>query len=645
MPMHRERPPDGSLAAVAGWEPRGPRANLAGVAFACMAGASQASMPGSLADLTLEQLSEVVVTTVSRREERLEDVAASVFVISNEDIRRSGATSLPEVLRLAPQLNVARADANQYAISARGFNNVLANKMLVLIDGRTAYTPLFSGVFWEAQNVLLEDIERIEVVTGPSAALWGTNAVNGLIHVITRSAALTQGAAASVHAGGEGRGAAARYGGRLSRGGHFRLYAQSWNRDHTELADGRDVRDEANGVQAGFRADWGAPGDAFTLEGDVYRADIDQEPSEREISGGHVLGRWERALPGESQLSLQVYAERTERDHPLVFAQTLDTIDGVVQYAFRPSPSHRMLVGAGYRHSHDKVDNRETLAFQPARVRQKWSRVFAQDQIGLGRSVEVTLSASAEHNPYTGTEFLPSVRVAWRASASTLLWGSLSRAVRAPSRIDRDLYLPPDPPFFLAGGPDFDSEVSVIAELGVRTQPTRALSYGLTAFHHEHERLRSVRPTADGLTFDNDIEGSTAGLQGWLSWRVMDRWRLSAGGVMLRQDLHVVDGRVDVGGLAALGNDPREWASVRSSLDITPTLAWDVAVRHVGSLPDPHVSAYTATDMRLAWRLPHDNELSLVVRNLFDPRHAEWGAEDSRTEFRRTAWLQWRWRL
>lgn len=605
-----------------------------------------------LADLSLEQLREVVVTSVSRREETLTQVAAAVYVISADDIRRSGATTLPEALRLAPTLNVARADANQYAISARGFNNVLANKMLVLIDGRVVYTPLFSGVFWEAQDVVLEDVERIEVVTGPSTALWGSNAVNGLIHVITRQAKDTQGPAGMVHVGDSGRGATARYGGALGDAGYYRVYVKGYDRRHTERTDGSDVRDAAQGVQTGFRADWALAADRLTLQGDVYRASIDQQPGERQIGGANLLGRWRRALRGGSHLLVQFYADRTQREQPISylgsvedFEETLETIDFVAQYGLRVGRNHELVLGTGYRHARDDLTNPAGLAFLPPDRHLHWSRLFVQDQITLSPRWQLTLSASAERNPYTGTEMLPSLRIARSGDADDVWWASLSRAVRAPSRIDREFHVPATPPYVYAGGPDFRSEVSDVVEIGHRAQLLPGFAFSMTAFHHEHRRLRSITPTAQGAVLENNIEGSTSGLQGWFNWRAMRRWRLQGGGVALDQRLRVREGETDAGGLRALGNDPDYWWSVRSSFEVTPRLVWDLSVRHVASLPDPRVPAYTTVDTSLAWRLHSDAELTLVMRNLFDGGHAEWGAPGNRAEFDRSASVLLRWRL
>ena len=614
-------------------------------------GAAAAAAPfetvrvADLADLSLEQLREVVVTTVARVEERLARTAASAYVISADDIRRSGAATLPEVLRLAPTLNVARADANQYAISARGFNNVLANKMLVLIDGRTVYTPLFSGVFWEAQDLVLADIERIEVITGPSTALWGSNAVNGVIHVITRSSAETTHSAGQLHAGGQQRGGAVRFGALLGPDASYRLYGKAYDRDGTRRADGSAVNDQADGAQTGFRMDWARGADSLTLQGDLYRAQIDQAPSARRIEGANLTGRWDRSLADGAAVSVQAYADHTYRDHPQSFRERLTTLDVAGQYSARPMPGHQLVVGAGLRQGRDRVVTGTQLAFVPASRDMVWSRLFAQDHIHLSPALALTLSGSVERNPYTGTEFLPSMRLAWQLSGDHLLWGAMSRGVRAPSRIDRDYVQPAQAPHVLRGGPDFRSEVSDTVELGYRAQPTPSLSYSATLFHHRHRDLRSITLTAQGAQFANGIEGSTRGHELWARWRPLERWRLDAGLVGQRHRLRVKAGEVDVGGFAALGNDPSHYATLRSSLDLGAAWSWDVSLRRVAALPSPAVPAYTAVDSRLGWKLSPGVELSLVLQNIGDPGHPEWGSAVNRVEFDRNLLLMLRWRL
>jgi iron complex outermembrane receptor protein len=601
-----------------------------------------ATVVAQLGDLTLEQLRDVRVVTVSRFEEQLDATAASVYVITADEIRRSGASTIGEALRLAPLLDVARADASQYAISARGFNNVLANKMLVLIDGRAVYTPLFSGVFWEAQDVALGDVDRIEVVSGPSTALWGTNAVNGLIHIITKPATETLGARVAVEAGNRQRSGEVRFGTRAA-GGAVRLYAKGYDRDDTHRANGTSVIDQAEGVQAGFRADWSGPLQRLTLQGDTYRGSIDQLPTGRTFSGANLLARVERTTTEGNIFTFQAFLDHTRREQLPLFRESLDTLDLATQYGFNPSRAHSVLIGAGYRRSNDDVTTSTALTFRPAKRVLEWSRLFAQDRVLLRPDLDATLAASLEHNPYTGLEVLPSVRLGWRMSPGRLAWAAISRAVRAPSRIDREFFQPSQPPHALAGGPDFKSEVSNVAELGYRDQVTAGLAYSATAFYHQHRKLRSVALTSDGPQFRNDIEGSTRGLEAWARWRINRSWRLDGGLVVQSQHLRVREGATDLGGLLSLGNDPRYWASMRSALDVSPTVSWDVAVRHVGERSQPKVPSYTALDTRLAWRAHSRLELALQVSNALNDRHPEWGPASNRVELERAVSAQARW--
>lgn len=610
---------------------------------AALPAAGQDRSVAGLSDLTLEQLSEVVVSTVSRLDERLDRVAASVYVVSAEDIRRAGATNIPQALRLAPTLTVAQADANQYAISARGFNNVLANKMLVLIDGRAVYSPLFSGVFWEAQDVALEDVDRIEVITGPSTALWGSNAVNGLIHIITRPAAATQGPSAATWAGPAERGASLRHGVRLGDVGWLRTYLRSYDHDSTRKPDGSPIGDRADGVQGGLRAEASSGRSAFTLQADAYRATIDQGTVSRRLAGANLLGRWDHVAEDGATTEVQVLLDHVERNQPQVIQEVLDIVDLEAQHAFRSTAGHRLIVGGGWRHARDQVDTGPGIGFIPASRRLNWSRAFVQDHVALSPELELTLIASVERNPYTGNEFLPSLRLAWRPDEAGTWWASLSHAARAPSRIDRELVQPAQPPYVFSSGGTFRSETADVLELGHRAQPSPALSYAVTFYNHRYRRLRSITPTAQGLQFGNGLEGTVRGLELWSRWRVLPRWRLDAGVLVQSSDLAVAQGALDVGGIAALGNDPRHQAQLRSTLDLGNAWAWDFVLRHVGALPNPAVPAYTALDTRVAWRFAPAAELALVVRNVGDARHPEWGVANNRAVLERSLSLQLRW--
>src|SRR5438552_11121534 len=412
------------------------RALVFNVFLVSAAAGAQPMRVADIGDLSIEELSNIKITSVSRHAERLSDAPAAIFVITGEDIRRSGATRLSEALRLAPNLEVARTSASSYAISARGFNNTIANKLLVLIDGRTVYTPLFSGVFWDAQDVMLEDVERIEVISGPGATLWGANAVNGVINVITRRAAETQGTLLAAGAGNLERGAAARQGGKLGEDGAFRVYGKVSDRDRTLRADGTSAHDSWDSGQAGFRADWGTAAGAFTLQGDAYRGTIDQASGDIRISGGNVLGRWARQLSGGDRVQVQAYFDNTEREIPGTFTERLNILDVEFQHALRVGSQHSVIWGGGYRRADDHVSNTAAIAFLPADRNLRWGNLFVQDEIALhGDQLRLTLGTKAQSNPYTGTEFLPSARIAWKPDASRLVWSALSRAVRAPARL------------------------------------------------------------------------------------------------------------------------------------------------------------------------------------------------------------------
>jgi iron complex outermembrane recepter protein len=609
------------------------------------AGAQAVRSPASLVDLSLEQLVNVEVTSVSKRPQRLADVSATAYVISADDIRRSGAASLPEVLRLAPNLQVARADANQYAVTARGFNSVLSNKMLVLVDGRTVYSPLFSGVFWEAQDLMLEDIERIEVLSGPGGTLYGSNAVQGVINIITRSAAETQGTLVSAGAGNRDKALAARYGGTTAAGTAWRAWAKALRRAHSELAGGAAVRDEASMSHAGFRADHGDGPHHFTVQGDLYRSAIDQAPAERRLAGANLLGRWARELSSGSRTQFQAYFDRTERDQPGALRDTLDTVDLDFQHLSQPLPGHDLIWGGGWRLQHDRTDNTNpaALALLPAERRTVLWNVFAQDEFALGRQAKLTLGLKLEHNDYTGLEWLPNARLAWELAPNHLVWGAVSRTVRTPARVDRDFYTPGTPPFALAGGPGFQSEVAKAYEVGLRGQPLPSVSYSASLFHHDFDRLRSIDAAPGGATFNNNFEGKLDGFTAWARWRVNERWRVNASYSRLKQEFSARPGTAPLGGIASLGNDPPHRWTLGTSIDLGAAMEVDLQLRHSAPLPNPAVPAYTVLDARWGWRVRPGLELSLALRDIGDSSHAEWGSAANRAEVRRSAFLKAVW--
>jgi iron complex outermembrane recepter protein len=603
-----------------------------------------------LADLSIEELGNIQITSVSRHAERLSDAAAAIFVITGEDIRRSGATRLAEALRLAPNLEVARSSASSYAISARGFNNTIANKLLVLIDGRTVYTPLFSGVFWDAQDVMLEDVERIEVISGPGATLWGANAVSGVINVITRRASDTQGAFAYGRAGGLERGYGARYGDAMGSAGAYRVYGRFFDVFNTSSASGATASDGWGKGQVGFRTDWGTAANGFTLQGDAYRGSLDQAlGDDTSISGNNLLGRWNRDLAGWGQLQIQSYFEHTERDIPGTFAERLNIFDAEFQHGLRSLGAHRLTWGGGYRYGDDRVTNGAFLAFLPADRHMRWSNVFAQDEITLADNLRLTLGAKFERNYYTGTEPLPSARLAWKPNPQRLIWAAASRTVRAPSRIDRDLFTTvvlPSGPTPLNGGPDFVSEVAKVFELGYRAQPSQQASYSISLFHNIYEKLRSVEPdpgSAGEVVLGNKMEGKNDGIEAWGNYQAAKNWRLSAGGFFLRQRVRLKPDSGDTLGTSAAGNDPKRQFMLRSSLDLPDSTDLDIRVRYVSALPNPRVPAYTAFDMRIAWQLRRELELSVVGQNLLDSGHVEFGNPATASEMARGGYVKLKW--
>ncbi len=595
-----------------------------------------------LADLSLEQLSQVTITSASRREEKVIEAPASIFVLTAEDIRRSGATTLPEVLRLAPNLQVVRGDSSQYIVTARGNISGSANKMLVLIDGRTVYTPLFGGVFWDAQDVFVEDLARIEVISGPGSTLWGTNAVNGVINITTKSAAATQGMLAFVGAGSHEKGTGVRAGGALSGDGHYRVYAKYFERFDHELESGAPAHDGAQRWQSGFRMDWERASRTLTVQGDAYGANVDNLAGARDLAGGNLLARWRlRDGPG-SELMAQVYYDRTEREHAGSFRERRDTLDLEVQNAVRRFDAHELVWGGGYRASHDVTLNTPVLGFMPAERTQRLASVFAQDEMAVGSKLRMTVGARAEHNTYTGLEWLPNLRLAYSISPGQLAWSALTRTVRSPSRIDRDLVLPGMPPFVLLSNDSFKSEVANVAEVGYRAQAASGASLSLTAFHHRFRDLRTEEAAGPALILANSGEGNTTGVEGWGDWSPTRGWRLVAGFVTLHEKYRVRTGHVDVSG-ATLGNDPRTTASLRSLWRVSSGVELDAVVRYVGELPNPRVPAYTVLDTRLGWRPSREMELSLVVGNALDRRHAESGATAVRAVFERNVFFKVSW--
>ncbi|QYM79238.1 TonB-dependent receptor [Horticoccus luteus] len=614
----------------------------------------------TLKSLTLEQLMDVEVTSVSRYPEKLTEASSAVQVLTGDEIRHSAATTIPEALRLASNLNVAQKNAHDWGISARGFNTDLSNKLLVLIDGRAVYTPLFAGVRWDAQDTLLEDVDRIEVVSGPGGTLWGSNAVNGVINITTKSAAETQGLYLEALTGWRfGQGAAVRYGGTWSPTTSYRVYAKYTDREGDIFANGTTVPDGWEHTQAGFRIDADPGNDAHvTFQGDLYTGTegfVTGRASE--INGGNVLGRWSRTLSNGSTMQLQAYFDHTHFRQPVFspfaptgfFSDDLDTSDLDFQHDFKLAETHHIVWGLGYRHMQDASIAAPGLAFAPANLIQDLFSAFAQDEIALSPRVSVTVGTKVEHTDYSGFELEPTLRFQWKPAPDNLLWAAVSRSVRTPSRIDRDLRQPASGSV-LRGSDNFQSENLVAYEAGYRTQFNERIFASLALFYNRYDDIRSANVTASTflpLYFANDLEGHTYGLELTATGQAASWWRLTAGYNLLREHLRVSDGGFDFNVARNETSDPAHQASLRSSMDLPHALTLDGQLRwvdtlqsHNGPRPDT-VPAYTELDLRLAWAFTPSCELSLVGRNLLHDQHPEFGITDPmRVELQRTVYAK-----
>lgn len=582
---------------------------------------SAAASSSNLYDLSLEELGQVQVTLVAKKKQRVIDAAGSIYVITHEAIRRSGARTLPEALRLAPNLHVAQIKGNQYAISARGFNSSTANKLLVMIDGRIVYTPLYSGVFWDAQDVMLQDVEQIEIVSGPGGTLWGANAVNGVINIITKAATDTTGNLLHATSSNKERGVAVRHGGNFSNNrGSYRVYAKVDQWAHSVRASGMAEPDAWDRSQVGFRSDWRDQRNDVKVIANSYRNAIDQRaPGQETNSGTNLLARWKRTLRDGSSLRLLTYIDHSTHNTPGVYGEKLDIVNIDAQHSLPEADGNQLIWGGGYRVANDNVSNSDLLAFLPAERQLHWANLFVQQEQTLWPDWRLTLGARVESNDYTHAEFLPSAKLAWKLSQHQLLWASVARAVRAPSRVDTDLYAPATPPYLLAGGPDFRSEIANTMELGWRAQVGEALGYSLVVYHTEYDHLRSVETQADGaIIFGNRLEGRSRGVEGLVNYKMTHAWLLEISA--LTMDQHLIGTEL---AKRLQGNDPRSQWALSSKWNLSDSQQCGLSLRHVGRLTSPAVPSYTSLDAHFTWSPLSTMDLTLTGRSLNDSRHQE----------------------
>jgi iron complex outermembrane receptor protein len=549
-------------------------------------------------------------------------------VITQDDIRRSGATSIPDALRMSPGLEVAQVDNSTWAISARGFNSTTSNKLLVLMDGRSVYTPLYSGVFWDVQDTLMQDIDRIEVIRGPAGAVWGANAVNGVINVISKDAKDTQGLLTYAGGGTEERNfAGVRYGWKIGNDAFARVYVKHLERDESVLGSGGGGADDFFMDRGGFRID-GRPAteDHLTLQGDIYSGATEgPKTDDTSLSGGNVLGRWSHHFAQGGDVSLQAYYDNTDRDIPQTFGEVRNTFDVDLQYHVPLGKRHDVTAGLSYRISGDDVSNSAAVAFVPDHQTEQLFSVFVQDEIQLvPERLRLTLGAKLEHNEYTGLEFQPSARLLWMIERRQALWGAVSRAVRTPTRLERDLLIE-TPTVSLLGNKDFDSEDVIAYELGYRTQPRKWLGLDAAAFYNDYESLRSLEFTGGDFVIDNKLHGQTYGFELGATLKPANWWVVRGAYSYLQVHLARDSDSNDTLTVASEGNDPHDQVYLRSSMDLPHHVELDVAPRYVSKLSNGDVPAYFAVDARLAWRPDDRLELAVVGRNLFDDRHPEFG--------------------
>jgi iron complex outermembrane recepter protein len=603
-----------------------------------------------LGGMSLEQLANVQVTSVSKSVEPLRTAPAAIYVISHDDIMRSGATSIPEALRLAPNLEVTQLSASDYVISARGFGGSpgaqnFSDKLLVLIDGRSVYSPLYSGVYLDAQDVMLQDVDRIEVISGPGATLWGANAMNGVINIITRSAEVTDGTLVSAAAGTMERNAAVRYGGRLDDDTAYRFYGMGFHREALDLPSGATASDAWSKGQAGFRVDRTAPDDTATVQGDVYRATENQlQQADVMIDGANLLGRWEHRFSAQSELQVQAYYDLTERFSPTGDgAFVLRTYDLQIQQSVALGSSHRLVWGAGERINDYDITSTSTLLFVPEDRALTLGNVFAQDTIALSRALSATVGMKMEDDPYSA---LPDGRLAWTLNDANQFWAAASRAIRSPTPFDVDVVEKVGPEVFLTGNSRFQPEKVWAYEVGYRAQPAPVLSFSLSAYYNVYDDLRTIEPDSSTtfipLHWGNLMGGDTYGLELWGNYQVTDWWRLSPGFSTVHKRLHFEPGASGLLGLAQAGDDASGHGSLTSSMDLGRNVTFDAMLRYVSSLPDPALPGYYNMNARLGWRAVRNLELSVTGSNLLNARHLEftapYGEEISRSVIAQAQW-------
>lgn len=593
-----------------------------------------------LTQLSLEELMNIEVTSVSKKSQPVAQTAAAIFVITQEDIRRSGANSIPDVLRMVPGLHVARIDSNKWAITSRAPNGRFADDMLVMIDGRTVYSPLVGGVFWEMQDTVLEDIDRIEVIRGSGGSLSGANTANGSISIITKHAKDTQGGLAVVGGGTEERAfTSLRYGGRIGEDFNYRLYGKAIARDSSWSPQG--AHDDWRTGHWGLRTDWKAStNDTLTVQGDSYSGRAGQEttlptllaPTFQEkrvedvrFSGTNLLSRWTHAFSNQSDLKLQLYYDRTDRNE-LTFREIRDTYDLDFQHRF-PLPLQQDLIwGLGYRLSADRTRENSFLSFTPSHRNLQTLSGFIQDEISLfGDTLHISLGSKFIKNTYTNVLLQPNLRVTWTPQPTQTVWASVSRTSRLPTRVERDSRRNEEGSGTgftqLLGNPGSKGELWTVGEVGYRGQLADSLAIDVAAFMSSEKQGDTEEDVSPGVTrFTNGIHLTLYGGEIAADWKALSWWRLRPAFTYFQARESVDPGKESEN---ESGTTPNHQLSVRSLMNLTDQMEFDATYRFVDRISALGVGSYHNLDLRLGWHPRKDLEFSIVGQNLLQQHHQE----------------------
>jgi len=628
--------------------------DIAAAGLLSLAASAHAQSIEDLRDLSLDELASVNISSVSKSNQALADAPAAIFVITHDDIVRSGATTLPEVLRLAPNLYVAQNSASGYTITARGLSGNpgfvnFTNKLLVLIDGRSVYSPFYSGVFWDMQDTLPDDTERIEVVSGPGATLWGANAFSGVINIITRRSGETQGLLVAGDAGARERSGELRYGGRFGGNLTARLYLRGLNRDATLTGPGTSAHDRWWRIQSGFRLDWTpSERDALTLQGDLMNGRIDGlNAGDTLTRNRNLLARWTRTQTDGGAFEVQAYFDRSGRDILQNGGRFwINSYDLYVQHNNAVGAKDDFVWGGGIRASRlDTVGNATVYMLPPKRTL-LLANVFAQYGWGFARGAKLTLGVKLEKDPYVGTSLLPTARLAWKPGDAFLLWSSVSRAVRSPTPFDRDVVEARNGVPLLVGGANFRTEKLTAFEAGTRIQAASNAAFSLSAYYNLYDDLKALEitpVTTIPLYWANAIKGHAYGVEAWGDISLTRWWKLRAGLTLLHEQFRFKPGASGFLGANQVGNDPPRQATLSSAFNLGRHVSIDANLRYVGTLPRPVVPSYYELGGRIGWRVNDQLQLSVSGMNLLHKWHQELPASVA-TQVPRSilAGLKWR---